>query len=201
MQRPYDLKYERKLTNAVSWPCWKGNIREWMSSLAVFWKEPIWIELQRCWPHIRVPVKSKSRNSNRSSFGSCVPIWKAILSYVKLRAYKQNLLLKLSQSSNSKTATTTKQTNPQLAARIKLCSGKIVGHLEVSNFSLSKWQLRLQCKAFHMKIRGCPHLVLGNQYTGSSTKWCCVHTLSTRHVSVYIVTSYRPARRHFETRA
>ena len=112
MQRPYDLKYERKLTNAVSWPCWKGNIREWMSSLAVFWKETIWIELQRCWPHIRVSVKSKSRNSNRSSFGSCVPIWKAILSYVKLRAYKQNLLVKLSQSSNSKTTTKTKQTNP-----------------------------------------------------------------------------------------
>ena len=111
MQRPYDLKYERKLTNAVSWPCRKGNIRERMSSLAVFWKEPIWIELQRCWPHIRVSVKSKSRNSNRSSFGSCVPTWKAILRYVKLRTYKQNLLLKLFQSSNSKTTT---KTNKQI---------------------------------------------------------------------------------------
>ena len=36
-------------------------------------------------------------------------------------------------------------------------------------------------------IRGCPDLVLGNQFLGNSTKWCCVHTLSTQYMTVYIV--------------
>ena len=48
-------------------------------------------------------------------------------------------------------------------------------------------------------LRGCPHLVLGNQCLGTGTTWCCVHTLSTRYVSVYIVTPFRPVRRHFQT--
>ena len=35
-------------------------------------------------------------------------------------------------------------------------------------------------------LRGCPHLMLGNQCLGISTKWCCVHTMNTRYVTVYI---------------
>ena len=48
-------------------------------------------------------------------------------------------------------------------------------------------------------VRGCPHLVLGNQCLGTDTKWCCVQTFSTQYVTVYIVTPFRPVRRHFET--
>ena len=48
-------------------------------------------------------------------------------------------------------------------------------------------------------LRACPHLVLGNQCLGTGTKWYCVHTLSTRYVTVYITYSFRPIRRHFET--
>ena len=44
----------------------------------------------------------------------------------------------------------------------------------------------------HPYLRGFPHLMLGNQCLGTSTKWCCVHTLITRYVSVYIVTPFRP---------
>ena len=33
-------------------------------------------------------------------------------------------------------------------------------------------------------LRGCPHSVLGNQCMGTGTKWCCVHTSSTRYVTV-----------------
>ena len=40
--------------------------------------------------------------------------------------------------------------------------------------------------------------MLGNQYLGTGTKWCCVHTLRTQFVTVYIVTPFRPVRRHFE---
>ena len=42
--------------------------------------------------------------------------------------------------------------------------------------------------------RGCPHLVLGNQCLGTDTKWCCVHTLNTRFVTVFIVTVQRKVR-------
>ena len=46
----------------------------------------------------------------------------------------------------------------------------------------------------------CPHFVPRNQCLGTrGTKWCCVHTLSTRYVTVYIGTPFRPIRRHFET--
>ena len=48
-------------------------------------------------------------------------------------------------------------------------------------------------------LRGCPHLVIGNQCLGTGTKWCHVHTLSTRYVTVYIVIPFRPVRCHFET--
>ena len=34
-----------------------------------------------------------------------------------------------------------------------------------------------------VSIRGCPHLVPGNQCLATGTKWCCVHTLSTRYVT------------------
>ena len=34
--------------------------------------------------------------------------------------------------------------------------------------------------------------MFGNQCLGTGTKWCCVHTLSTRNVTVYIVTPFRP---------
>ena len=46
-------------------------------------------------------------------------------------------------------------------------------------------------------FRGCPHLVLGNQCLGTGTKWCCVHTLSTRYVSVYISYSISPCQPPF----
>ena len=51
----------------------------------------------------------------------------------------------------------------------------------------------------HSFVRGCSHLMLGNQCLGTGTKWCCVHTLSTRYLTVYIVTLFRPIRLHFET--
>ena len=47
--------------------------------------------------------------------------------------------------------------------------------------------------------RACPHLVSGNQCLGTGTKWCSVHSLSTRYETVFIVTPFRPVRRHFET--
>ena len=47
--------------------------------------------------------------------------------------------------------------------------------------------------------RACPHLVPGNQCLGTGTKWCSVHSLSTRYETVFIVTPFRPVRRHFET--
>ena len=40
--------------------------------------------------------------------------------------------------------------------------------------------------------RACPHLVPGNQFLGTGTKWCCFHTLSTRYETVFIVTPFRP---------
>ena len=48
-------------------------------------------------------------------------------------------------------------------------------------------------------LRGYPHLVIGYQCLGAGTKWCCVHTLSARYMTVSIVTPFRPVRRHFET--
>ena len=47
--------------------------------------------------------------------------------------------------------------------------------------------------------RTCPHLVPGNQCLGTGTKWCCVHSLSTRSETVFIVTPFRLVRLHFET--
>ena len=47
--------------------------------------------------------------------------------------------------------------------------------------------------------RACPHLVPGNQGLGTGTKWCCVHSLSTRSETVFIVTPFRLVRLHFET--
>ena len=47
--------------------------------------------------------------------------------------------------------------------------------------------------------RACPHLVPGNQCLGTGTKWCCLHTLSTRCETVFIFTPFRSVRRHFET--
>ena len=53
----------------------------------------------------------------------------------------------------------TKQTNcpPEL-----IVSQKNSRLFTSSSFSLSKWQLWLQGKAFHVKIRDCPHLVFWN---------------------------------------
>ena len=48
-------------------------------------------------------------------------------------------------------------------------------------------------------VRGCPQLMPGNQCLGTGTKWCCVHSLSTRYVTVYKVTLFCPIRLHFET--
>ena len=50
-------------------------------------------------------------------------------------------------------------------------------------------------------MRGYSHLLFGNQCLGTGTKWCCVHTLtlSTRYVTLNVVNSFRPVRRHFET--
>ena len=59
--------------------------------------------------------------------------------------------------------------------------------------ALSQWVQHL-----YSLIRGCPDLVLGNQCLGNSTKWCCVHTLSTWYMTVYIVTPFCPVRCHFE---
>ena len=44
-----------------------------------------------------------------------------------------------------------------------------------------------------------PHLVSTNLWLGTGTKCCWVHTLSTWYVTVYIVTPFRPVRRHFKT--
>ena len=43
--------------------------------------------------------------------------------------------------------------------------------------------------------------LVGNNSLGTSTKWCCVHTLSSRHVTVYIVTPLHPVGSHLKTRA
>ena len=37
---------------------------------------------------------------------------------------------------------------------------------------------------------GCPNVEPGNQCLGTGTKSYCVHTLSTRYVTVYIVTHF-----------
>ena len=37
---------------------------------------------------------------------------------------------------------------------------------------------------------GLSTLVVGNQCLGTNTKWCCVHTLSIRYVTVYIFTPF-----------
>ena len=44
---------------------------------------------------------------------------------------------------------------------------------------------------------GYPDFVLRNQCLVTSTKWCCVHTLSTQYVTVYIVTPFRLVRLPF----
>ena len=49
------------------------------------------------------------------------------------------------------------------------------------------------------RLRGCTHLVFGDQCLRTNTNWCCVHTLSTRYATVCIVTPFLPVRCHFET--
>ena len=44
-------------------------------------------------------------------------------------------------------------------------------------------------KKINQLLWACPHLVPESHCLGSGTKWCCVHTMSTRYVTVYIVNS------------
>ena len=48
-------------------------------------------------------------------------------------------------------------------------------------------------------LRGCTHLVFGDQCLSTNTNWCCIHTLSTRYATVCIVIPFLPVRCHFET--
>ena len=56
---------------------------------------------------------------------------------------------------------------------------------------------KFACYGHICNLRGCPHLEPGNQCLGTGTKWCCVHTVSTRYATAYIVTPFIPVRRHF----
>ena len=47
-------------------------------------------------------------------------------------------------------------------------------------------QIKRKLTSFYGPVHS---FVPGNQCLGTGTKWCCVHTLSTRYVTVYIVNS------------
>lgn len=62
------------LTNAVSWPCGKRDVRIWMSPFAVLWQESFRSEFLRFWKVTWVPVKSIWYYNSIHSFWDFEPI-------------------------------------------------------------------------------------------------------------------------------
>ena len=56
---------------------------------------------------------------------------------------------------------------------------------------------KFACYGHIYNLRVCPHSEPWNQCLGPGTKWCCVHTVSTRYATAYIVTPFLSVRRHF----